>query len=242
MIALTFALPAESSDLIRRLAGKNILSHGDAKIVTGRLRGQEVEIVHTGVGTKIAGQRLHHYLAARSPAFLISAGFAGAARRSYRVGDLILARNFSDDELLAGARRILAGRNVHVARMFTSPGMVDSLSERKEIWRRHEAVAIDMETEEIARICADRSIRLLAIRVLSDTPRHPFPVPSDLLFDVERQRTPTARLCRHLLIHPGAIPRLLKFSRQIGQARRSLTDALEEVVRMEAPPAPGANE
>lgn len=226
MIAITFALPAESSDLVRRLARKNVRLQGQWKIIAGRLGPHDVEIVHTGVGAKVCEARLSDYLKTTSPAWLISSGFAGAARSNYRVGDLVLAENYSDIEILDRARHLLRQQNTHAAKIFTAPAMVDSPAEREEIWHRHEAVAIDMETETIARVCAERRLRMLSLRVLSDTPRHPFPLPSDILFDLERQRTPTGALLRHLLAHPGAIPRLLRFSRQIGRARRALTDAL----------------
>ncbi len=231
MIAITFALPTESSSLVRRLARRNVRRQGKGKIIAGQLGQNDVEIVHTGVGAKIAETRLHDYLNAQSPAWLISSGFAGAARGNYRVGDLVLAQNYSDSDLLEQARRLLRQQNVHAAKIFTAPAMVDSLAEREELWQRHEAVAIDMETEAIARVCADRQLRMLSIRVLSDTPRHPFPLPGDILFDLERQRTPAGPLLRHLLVHPGAIPRLLRFSRQIGKARRALTDALVQLLQ-----------
>ena len=230
MIAITFALPAESSGLIRRLAGSRRIIRGEVKIVAGRLRGRDIEVMHTGVGLKVSGARLIQYLDTSSPVLLISSGFAGAARSNFRVGDLVLAQNFSDAELLAGARRALREQNVHAGKLFTASVMVDSMAEREEIWRRHEAAAIDMETEAIARVCADRHLRMLSLRVLSDTPRHPFPLPSDILFDMHRQRTPALRLLRYLMVHPGAIPRLVTFSRQIGQARCALTDALVKVV------------
>ena len=233
MIAITFALPAESSGLIRRLAGSRRMIRGGVKIVAGRLSGRDIEVLHTGVGGKVCGARLMQYLDTSSPVLLISSGFAGATRSNLRVGDLVLAQNFSDAVLVAGARRALREQNVHAGKLFTASVMVDSLEEREEIWRRHEAVAIDMETEVIARICADRQLRMLSIRVLSDTPRHPFPLPSDILFDVPRQRTPAVRLLRYLMAHPGAIPRLVKFSRKIGQARGALTEALVKVVQKE---------
>ncbi len=233
MIAITFALPAESAGLIRRLAGSRRIIRAGLKIVAGRLRGRDIEVLHTGVGAKASGDHLVMYLEKSSPVFLISSGFAGAARSNLRVGDLVLAQNFSDAELLAGARRALREQNVHAGKVFTAPVMVDSLAEREEIWRGHEAVAIDMETETIARVCTDRHLRMLSLRVLSDTPRHPFPLPSGILFDIQRQRTPALRLFRYLMAHPSAIPRLIQFSQQIGRARRALTDALERVVQAE---------
>ena len=231
MIVITFALPAESSGLIRRLTRvRSVMRHG-VRVVAGNSSGRDIEVLHTGVGSRISGERLTQYLDTSSPVLLISSGFAGAARSNLRVGDLVLAQNFSDAALLAEARRALREQNVHVGKLFSAGGTVDSLAEREEIWRRYEAVAIDMETETIARACADRELRMLSLRVLSDTPRHPFPLPGDLLFDMTRQRTPALRLIRYLTAHPGSIARLIKFSAQVGQARRALTEALFRVLQ-----------
>jgi adenosylhomocysteine nucleosidase len=231
MITITFALPAESSGFVRYLTSRSVSHRVGTKVITGRLGGRDLEVVHTGVGKRVAAERLAQYLARASPALLISAGFAGGSRAEDEVGALVLARNFSDAALLASARQTLGQQNVEVANIFTAPEMVDAVAHREQIWQRHQAVAIDMETEAIAQICTDRKLRLLSLRALSDTPRCPFPLPSEILFDLERQRTPAGRLLAYLLAHPGAIPRLLKFSRQIARARRNLTDALVKVAK-----------
>jgi adenosylhomocysteine nucleosidase len=231
MITITFALPAESSGFIRHLTSRSVSHRGGTTIITGRLSGRDLEIVHTGVGKRIAAERLVQYLATASPALLISSGFAGGSREEDEVGELVLAQNFSDAHLLASVRQTLGEQNVEVANLFTASEMVDAVAQREQVWQRYEAVAIDMETEAIAQVCVERQLRLLSIRALSDTPRCPFPLPSGILFDLERQRTPGGRLLAHLLAHPGAIPRLLKFSRQIARARRNLTDALVKVAK-----------
>jgi adenosylhomocysteine nucleosidase len=233
MIAVTFALPAESSELRRRLREKKAIRQGGQEVTSGRLGGHEVRIIHTGVGAKTARARLIQCLDTAAPALLISSGFAGASRSNYRVCDLLLAANFSDPGLLTTARRVLREQHVHTGKMMSVTKMIDSFEEREEVWRRHEAVAIDMETEAIAAVCATRNLRMLSLRVLTDTPLHPFPLPAEVLFDIERQKTPSFRLIKYLAMHPMAIPRLLRFGGQIGQARRRLTDALVTVLRSE---------
>jgi hypothetical protein len=52
-----------------------------------------------------------------------------------------------------------------------------------------------------------------------------------VLFDVARQRTLVSRLLLHLAQHPAAIPRLFAFSKQVAVARRSLTAALDLLLR-----------
>jgi hypothetical protein len=88
-----------------------------------------------------------------------------------------------------------------------------------------------METEFIVRGCAKRGIPLLSLRGISDTPREPFPVAPEILFNLEQQRTDIAALATFLVAHPSRIPRLIQFARRITRVRKILTNALLAVVR-----------
>ncbi len=228
MIAVSFALPTESSDLVGLLRDRK---SDEAEIIWGKIDNKEVAIFHTGVGRKSCAGRVDNFFRAQLPRILISSGFAGAAREDLQVGDLFLAENFSDPPLLFEAQRILTSSHVRVGKLFTSLTIVDSIDERNEIAREHNAVAVDMETECIAQACAARQIRMLSLRTISDTPRQPFPAPPRALFDIENQRTKVARLSFHLLTHPGAIWRLIRFGSQIRKARATLTNAIVDLVR-----------
>lgn len=228
MIAVSFALPTESLNLVSLLRDRK---SDEAEIIRGRIDNKEVAIFHTGVGRKSCAARIDNFLRAQLPRMLISSGFAGGAREDLQVGDLLLAENFSDRPLLVEAQRILASSHVHVGKLFTSSTIVDSIDERNKIAREHNAVAVDMETECIAQACAARQIRMLSLRTISDTPRQPFPAPPRALFDIENQRTKVTRLSFHLLTHPTAIWRLIGFGSQIRKARASLTRAIVDLVR-----------
>jgi adenosylhomocysteine nucleosidase len=168
---------------------------------------------------------MNQLLEAKRPDFLISSGFAGGAREDLQVGDLILAENFSDRQLLAKAEQILAGDKVRAVKIFTSATIVDSIADRNEIARANSAAAVDMETAVIADVCAKHGVRMLSLRVITDSVQDPLPVPPPVLFNIDRQQTDFATLLRYLLRHPGATRRLLTFSGQIARARAVLTNA-----------------
>jgi adenosylhomocysteine nucleosidase len=162
------------------------------------------------------------------PRLTISSGFAGAVSDQLQAGDLILAKNFSDAELLANAARIL--RDARRVKLFTAASIIDSFSERNEIARASGAAAVDMETGAIAAVCNTHGIPLLSLRVISDTPGEPFPAPPSVLFDIEQQRTKYGRLISYLFRNPAAAGRLFRFGRRIGKARARLTDAIIALV------------
>ena len=160
---------------------------------------------------------------------MISAGFAGALNDRLKVGDLLFAKNFSTvrpDENFS-----LSSSSIHIADLLTVPALIDSREDRNKLAVTSGAVAVDMETEFIARACAAYGVPLLSLRVVSDTPTELFPAPTNVLFDIERQQTQMLKLATYIFAHPHRVPRLVQFARRIARARKILADALADVVR-----------
>ncbi len=213
MIAVTFALPSESRAF--RARSQTFAGH--------------VVILHTGVGAETCRARIEPFLDAHPLDFLISSGFAGGVEPSLGAGDLFLAANFSDPNLLHRAQALLPAAT-HTARLATVGRIVKSAGERAALAQQVEAAAVDMETACIAQACARRRIPLLSLRIISDTAATPFPAPPGVLFDLVRQKTDYLRLGGYLARHPAAIVRLIRFGRQIEASGETLANALEVLV------------
>jgi nucleoside phosphorylase len=239
MIAVTFALPAESQEFLRSLSNKSRADRNGIRTIRGKIDDRAVEVLHTGVGEKVCRERLGKFLSATERIrrgeegqqidCLISTGFAGALTDDLRVGDLLLAKNFSTVDLRERWSS-LSSLPIHLADMLTVPALIDSGEERMKLARASGAGAVDMETEFIARACAAKGIPLLSLRVISDTSHELFPAPPSVLFDIERQQTRMLKLATHLLAHPGHVPPLVQFARRIARARKILARALPEIV------------
>ena len=230
MIAVTFALPAESSAFLRRVNSKSWSRHQGIKVIYGKIDDCAVEVLHTGVGEKTCRQRMGKFLLDRQFNCLISAGFAGALTDQLHVGDLLLAKNFSTVNL-SGNSKSLSGLPIQTGGLLTVPSIIDSGEERQKIAQTTGAAAIDMETEFIAWACAEHGISLLSLRAISDTPSEPLPAPTNVLFDIDRQRTHARRLATFFLAHPNRIPRLMAFAKRIAHARETLADAIVALLR-----------
>lgn len=217
MIAVSFALPAESSNLAALLRRQE-----------GKIDNRSVSIIHIGVGAKACARKIDKFLRNSHPKFLISSGFAGSVREDLKVGDLIAGENFSDRQLLLRAERACGARAV---KLFTTSAMVDSIDQRNQIAQAQGADAVDMETEVIAQACAVHGVRMVSLRVISDSPREPFPAPPHVLFDLERQRTNAATLASYLLRHPTRIASFIRFANRVGRARKILTRAIVSFLR-----------
>src|SRR5262249_22303750 len=228
MIAVTFALPAESSEFLARLRDRSHADRNGIKIFRGTLDDHEIEVLHTGVGENVCRERVRKFLKHQEFEFLVSTGFAGALNNELQVGDLLVAKNFSTLDL--NDSRSFSRLPIH-ADLLTMPALIDSGEERERIARESGASAVDMETEFIARACAENDIPLLSLRVITDTPTQPFPASPSVLFDIERQRTHLLKLARFFLMHPQRVPRLVEFARRITRTRQILVNALLEVLR-----------
>ena len=240
MIAITFALPAESQEFLRSLGNRSRGDRNGIRTIRGKIDDRAIEVLHTGVGENVCRQRMAKFLSATGRIrsgehdehfdYLISAGFAGALNDQLEVGDLLLARNFST-LWSAENRPSLSSLPIHIADLLTVPALINSGEDRNKLALTSGAVAVDMETEFIARACAAHGIPVLSLRVISDTTKELFPAPTDVLFDVERQQTQMLKLATHFFAHPHHIPRLVQFARRITRARKVLADALADVVR-----------
>jgi adenosylhomocysteine nucleosidase len=226
MIIVTFALSAESKSFVAQLQERRTSNSEVGKIISGRIGPKSVTVFHTGVGRHVAQKRLTDFLAEQSCEILISSGFAGGVDPNLSAGDLFLARNVSDSELLEYAQQSLRHLQPHAGKLLTSSGIIHSAKKRMEVARERAADAIDMESDGIAQTCAERGIRMLSLRAISDTARAPFPAPPDVLFDVERQKTNLLLLATHLLLRPTKIGSFVRFAAQIKHAREHLTQAL----------------
>jgi len=230
MIAVTFALPAESSEFLRRLGNKSPANRNGISIVRGTIGHREIEVLHTGVGEKICSQRIARFLENQQFDFLISAGFAGSLNHELQVNDLLIARNFSTVGL-KDPQSSLSNVSIHAANMLTVPALVDSSEERERVARESGASAIDMETEFIAHACATHRIPLLSLRIITDSQTQPFPAPPNVLFDIQQQRTHYAAFAKFFIANPRRVPDLVRFAKRIARARTILTNALVEITR-----------
>jgi nucleoside phosphorylase len=230
MIAVTFALPAESSEFLRRLRNKSRIDRNGIRITRGNIDDRQVEVLHTGVGEKACQERIEKFLRDQRFQILISAGFAGALNDQLQLGDLLVAKNVSTVDLSSTCAS-LSSIPIHTGDLLTVPALIDSSEERNRVARASGAGAVDMETEFIARACAELGIPLLSLRVITDTPREPFPAPPSVLFDIQQQRTRMTALAKFFLSHPNRLPRLVQFARRISHVRKTLADALVQVVR-----------
>jgi adenosylhomocysteine nucleosidase len=200
---------------------------------------RSVLVLETGMGAAAIEKALHWCLnaprfgaATYRPRFVLSAGFSGALQPEQRVGDLILATEIVDEgghrwfprsQAPRGNARPDAPRRVpplSTGRLLTVPELVSDPREKQRLGERYKALAVDMETAVVARLCQEHDTPLLCLRVISDdlnTPLSPHLV--ELL---RRGRVAPPRLAWTVLRHPSLIRELWRLEGQTRFAAQQL--------------------
>jgi adenosylhomocysteine nucleosidase len=174
-LTVVFALGIEAGCFLDTLSRVRV-TRGDGFVARQGLRGERsVVLVESGVGAQHAAKATHALIDAYRPRRVVSAGFAGGLDARLRREDLVAVtsvRNSQGDEILLDPAGLIPWlgevRGLHQGRLLTSDCIVRLREEKQELGRRHEALAVDMETFAVAEVCRGRGVELLAIRAISD--------------------------------------------------------------------------
>ena len=174
-LVVAFALNIESGGLIDRMT--NVATTRCRSFVehTGMLGDHRVVVAETGVGQTAATQATEDLIRLYQPRWVISAGFAGALTDSLRRGHILMPNTIVDvhtNSLNVGfqidSQVIESTRGLHVGSLLTVDELIRSPEEKRDLGSRFDAVACDMETMAVARVCHAEQVRFLSIRVISD--------------------------------------------------------------------------
>lgn len=219
MIALSFALPEESKGIVRLLAAAQRSGPAALPVIAGALAGREIVIVHSGMGMASASDRIGSFLDSHTPSLWIASGFGGGLSPDLQIGDIVAVQNFSDPSLLAA----IASLPACPGNLITTKDVIETAAKKKDLARHTGAIAVDMETAAIHRLCVARGIPTLALRAISDTVSQDLPVPAAVWFDTVKQRPRPLPLVLHLATHPRRIAPFVHFVRGIHLAQARLT-------------------
>jgi nucleoside phosphorylase len=206
-----------------------------------------VLVLETGVGTVCSEKALNWLLAEPAlgnvpyrPKLVLAAGFAGALHPERQVGDVILATEAVDTDgkswpvtwpgtLPAGEWR----PPLHRGRILTAARLIASPDEKQALGRQFDAVAVDMETATLARLCSRRGVPFGCVRAVSDdchtrlSPQIPALLSGGRLSPV--------RLVATLARYPGLTLDLWRLAKQTLLASQQLARALGELLTLTLP-------
>jgi adenosylhomocysteine nucleosidase len=172
-VGVVAAMSLEVGYLIDRLTDVRKYAGPRYTVIEGECAGKVVALVVAGLGREAARQGARHLLEGHRPRWIVSAGFGGALDPALKRNDVVLAREVLD---LEGHRYAIdvsvppagSGPAFRAGRLLTVDRIIRTAAEKAELRGRYEADLIDMETAGVAALCAERAVRFLSLRVISD--------------------------------------------------------------------------
>jgi adenosylhomocysteine nucleosidase len=241
--AFLFALGVESGGLVDRLEGMTRRRYKTRTEFHGLLQGRPVLAVDSGVGIEAATRAADKVIGRHRPAWVVSAGFAGALREDLRRGHIVMADSVADlsgKELEVGLRMdqqaIAATRGLHVGRLLTLDRIVRSADEKRSLGEKHTALACDMETFAIAETCRRNKVRFLAVRVISDGLDDELPPELEQLVNQKSSAARIGAAAGAIFRRPGSVKDMWRLKEEAIKASDRLAKFLESVFE-QLPPA-----
>jgi adenosylhomocysteine nucleosidase len=172
-VGIVAALPIEVGPFLSALRDVRKYASGRLTIQEGVLKDRLVALVVAGPGRVAAARGGNLLVAGHRPRWLVSAGFAGALSPELSRCDVLLP-----DEIVEPGGEIIrvdvgvntdpGGAAVRSGRLVTMDAIVRTAAEKAALRESSGAICVDMETSAVARLAAERGLRFLGARVISD--------------------------------------------------------------------------
>ena len=196
-VGFVFALGIESGCFEDMLQGMLTIRSGGFAIREGGLGGRRIALILAGASRQNARRATEILIDGHRPQRVVSAGFAGGLSPSLRrddilVADRLLKMDGSELSVNAPGEYAAATRpGVYRGTLLTADRVIRTPLDRRSLFHRTGALAVDMETFAVAEVCAARQVAFSSVRVINDTAEQSLPR------DVEHllaQKTAAARL------------------------------------------------
>ncbi|MCE0499347.1 MAG: hypothetical protein LV481_15510 [Methylacidiphilales bacterium] len=224
MICYAFPLAHEAAGVLKRCRQKETFFIGGLRCTLGNFGNRPVLVALVGMGQDRARENTQKIFSFFRPKAFVLAGYGGALAEPLKVGQVVVANNFSSNEVLRFLR-ILSGFDF--ASFSTTDELMDTPQKREACARKTKGEVVDMETAAVAEVVDSRQIPFMAVRAISDDFHQILPVRALAAgFDpVKGRATPLCLLWR-LGTHPAEFAPFRKFVAGLGPARRNLTSFL----------------
>jgi adenosylhomocysteine nucleosidase len=248
MILIFYALRRELAHVRKRIGDRVALS-GGLRGFRGRLGGEEVALVATGIGVGQAREAARRALQMLPQARLvISTGVAGGLTPELRAGDLVIADPLLLESEGEGAFEEVArvapdtmrfvqgafgrrGLTASCGPMLTMLRLVPTVAGKHAAYARSGAIAADMESAAIAVEMASCGVPFVCVRAIIDEAADE--IPGAELVDDSGEVAPL-KAAAYFLANPAALMRVPAILKKMSRATASIASALEALC-----PAPG---
>ena len=174
-VAIVFAIGGEAGGVLDRMTDKSQFRASGFDTTIGKFDERRVAVGVGGIGQAAAAKVCDAIITAHRPRWIISAGYAGGLQASLARGEILLVDAVEDTEgnrfdldLRLNRDEIEQQPGLHVGKLLTAGRLVARPEEKQALGERHDALAVDMETAAVARVCRNAGVPLVAVRAISD--------------------------------------------------------------------------
>jgi len=195
-------------------------------------------------------------LIAKGASQLLSWGCAAALDPSLQAGDLTLADRLLDANneeiavnadwldhclpVLTGALADNRGQAVlHIGLLTESTTIVTSGKAKKQLYSFTGALALDMESNAVAKVAQQHGLPFLAIRAIADPAGMGLPEAVVYATNADGEVS-IGKLLQYLALHPAQLPDLIRLGNYFNKAKQTLkrtAGRLESIAEFNCPPA-----
>jgi adenosylhomocysteine nucleosidase len=209
----------------------------------GRLYGQEVAVLRSGMGperaTRAASWLVQHF----SLHSLLSVGFAGGLQEGLGTGAALVPQQIRcwpvpaaamappGDRVLAPDARLAhlaalaaqqAALPLHYGTLLSVATVLPEAAAKAELGQRSGAMAVDMESFSLAHIASAHALPFMVLRTIFDACHDPLSFPVQQLTTVDGV-VPPGRVLGYLALHPQTLVHLLPLWKKARRAGHGLT-------------------
>lgn len=232
-VLVTFAVRSEFAHW-RRLAGFKAARWSEAEFYQVRIDGTEIRVFLTGVGCRSRQDELRKLLVDSD--LCVVSGLAGALRREYGAGTLLVARAVkretgeqefsSDPHLVDFATKSGAAK---IDYLLTTNSIINSPAEKHRLGVH--AAAVDMESFTVFQHASELKRPAVAVRAISDDAETHMPIDFNRLID-ERGEIGLLPAVVEVAKQPRQIPNMIRFGAESSRAARNLAVFLDRYIRI----------
>ena len=222
-VLITFALANEFAPWRKLRRFERVSAGASDQTYVARVGLCDVRVVLTGAG-RFAAQRAVADVFDGDPDVCIASGLSGSLKPTYAPGEVLAARMVAD---VKGTRAEVSGATI-VEKFLVSDLVISTAQEKSALSASGDAV--DMESLYILAAAAQRGIRSVAIRAISDGVDSNLPLDFDTVFD-ERGAVSIPKVIGQVMRKPGRIPGLLRLANESERAAAALAQFLERYIQ-----------
>jgi adenosylhomocysteine nucleosidase len=244
-ICILGAVKEEIAGIKGRMKIAEKLRFGKTDVWAGTWEGNSIALVRTGIGKKRAKEALTQVLDNFRLSLVISIGYGGGTHADLKTGDLLVADRVvtvpSDggpveeipvtSTLTEKAANLPAPDKFSIFKggLLTVETVIHRPEDKKALGEKYDAMALDMETSELAKIAAQREVAFLSVRAISDTVEQTLVDVSS--FVEEDGEISKLKAGWYVLTHPTSLRKFINLKDIAQQATKNLTEFLISFLR-----------